>query len=84
MIAKQNSALMQATETLYALNCDQTIRDMCRAREDAIRHENRINQLLAEKDAALAEKDAAIAEKDAALAEAMAKIAKLEADLRKK
>ena len=70
MIAKQNSALMQATETLYALNCDQTIRDMCRAREDAIRHENRINQLLAEK--------------DAALAEAMAKIAKLEADLRKK
>ena len=43
MIAKQNSALMQATETLYALNCDQTIRDMCRAREDAIRHENRIN-----------------------------------------
>ena len=98
MIAKQNSALMQATETLYALNCDQTIRDMCRAREDAIRHENRINQLIAEKDAAIAEKDAAladkdaelsdakaaIAEKDAALADAMAKIAKLEADLRKK
>lgn len=42
MIAKQNSTLQQASETLYTLNCDQTIRDMARAREDAIRHENRV------------------------------------------
>lgn len=33
MIAKQNSTLQQASETLYTLNCDQTIRDMARARE---------------------------------------------------
>ena len=94
MIAKQNAALKQATETLYALNCDQTIRDMCRAREDAIRHENRMKRELAEanaalaeakatiadKDAMLADKDAMLADKDAELAEAMAEIARLKAN----
>ena len=61
MIAKNNTVLTQASETLYALNCDQTIRDMCRAREDAIRHENYMKRMLAEQEAALAEKDAEIA-----------------------
>lgn len=59
--AKQDAALQQATETLYALNCDQTIRDMCRAREDAIRHENRMKRELAETKTALAEAMAEIA-----------------------
>ena len=77
MIAKQNAALKQATETLYALNCDQTIRDMCRAREDAIRHENRMKR-------ELAEANAAIADKDAKLADAKAEIARLKAELAKR
>ncbi len=88
MIAKQNAALKQATETLYALNCDQTIRDMCRAREDAIRHENRIKRELAEANAALADKDAKlsdakaeIADKDAKLADAKAEIADKDAEI---
>lgn len=68
MIAKQNSTLQQASETLYALNCDQTIRDMARAREDAIRHENRVNKLLAEKDACIAEQNTTITELNARLA----------------
>lgn len=68
MIAKQNSTLQQASETLYTLNCDQTIRDMARAREDAIRHENRVNKLLAEKDACIAEQNATITELNARLA----------------
>ena len=81
MIAKQNVALKQATETLYALNCDQTIRDMCRAREDAIRHENRMKRELAEANAAIAEKDAAIAEKDSAIADKDAKLADAKAEI---
>lgn len=68
MIAKNNTVLTQASESLYALNYDQTIRDMCRAREDAIRHENYMKRMLAEQAAALAEKDASIAEKDAEIA----------------
>ena len=68
MIAKQNAALKQATETLYALNCDQTIRDMCRAREDAIRHENRMKRELADAKAEIADKDAEIARLKAELA----------------
>ncbi len=91
MIAKQNADLKQATETLYALNCDQTIRDMCRAREDAIRHEKRMKRELAEakativdKDAKLTEANAALAEKDAAIADKDAEIARLKAELAKK
>ena len=76
MIAKQNAALKQATETLYALNCDQTIRDMCRAREDAIRHENRMKCELAEANAALADAKAEIADKDAEIARLKAELAK--------
>ena len=75
MIAKNNTVLTQASETLYTLNCDQTIRDMCRAREDAIRHENYMKRMLAEQEAALAEKDASIAEKDAEIAQKDASIA---------
>lgn len=78
MIAKQNSTLQQASETLYTLNCDQTIRDMARAREDAIRHENRVNKLLAEKDACIAEMKTSIAEKDASITELNTRLAKLE------
>ena len=81
MIAKQNAALKQATETLYALNCDQTIRDMCRAREDAIRHENRMKRELAEANAAIADKDAKLADKDAEIADKDAKLAEANAAL---
>ena len=81
MIAKQNAALKQATETLYALNCDQTIRDMCRAREDAIRHENRMKRELAEANAALAEAQAEITDKDAKLSDAKAEIADKDAEI---
>ena len=81
MIAKNNTVLTQASETLYALNCDQTIRDMCRAREDAIRHENYMKRMLAEQAAALAAKDASIAEKDASIAEKDASIAEKDASI---
>lgn len=73
MIAKQDSTLQQASETLYTLNCDQTIRDMARAREDAIRHENRINKLLAEKDATITELNARLAKLESLLANSLNK-----------
>ena len=88
MIAKNNTVLTQASETLYALNCDQTIRDMCRAREDAIRHENYMKRMLAEQAdtitkqaASIAEKNASIAEKDASIAEKNASIAEKDASI---
>ena len=68
MIAKNNTVLTQASETLYALNCDQTIRDMCRAREDAIRHENYMKRMLAEQADTITKQAASIAEKDAEIA----------------
>jgi predicted transposase/invertase (TIGR01784 family) len=52
MIAKNDKDLLEASETLYALNCEKTIRDQCRAREDYDRLQNtikkKINELTAE------------------------------------
>jgi predicted transposase/invertase (TIGR01784 family) len=39
MIASKDSELTEAAKTLYAMNSDKTIRDMCRAREDFENHE---------------------------------------------
>ena len=76
MITKNDKAMTEASKTLYEMNADQTIRDMCYFREHAIIEENYRNDLikrqqaeLAEKDSELAEKDSKIAEKDSELAE---------------
>ena len=68
MIAEKNPSLCEASETLYALNSNQTIRDQCLARIDYYRMMDAINQEIEEKDAALAAQEARLQEKDAALA----------------
>lgn len=47
MIAKENEAMQEASETLYHMHCDQTIRDMARAREDALRLERGMKKQIA-------------------------------------
>lgn len=47
MIAKENEAMQEASETLYSMHCEQTIRDMARAREDALRRENGMKKHIA-------------------------------------
>lgn len=51
MIAKNDKYLMKASETLYSLHCDQTIQDMCCAREDYIRLHNTIDRKIADLEA---------------------------------
>lgn len=46
MIAKQNTDLMEAAETLYTLNADYMIRKQCEARADYYRLHNSINKKL--------------------------------------
>jgi predicted transposase/invertase (TIGR01784 family) len=41
MIAKKNAAFQEASETLYELNSDETVRAQCRAREDYYRMQRR-------------------------------------------
>jgi hypothetical protein len=48
MIAQKDPALLDASETLYTLNSDETIRARCRAREDYERLHNTINRRLNE------------------------------------
>ena len=51
MIAKENEAMQEASETLYTMHCEETIRDMARAREDAIRLENTYKRMIADLEA---------------------------------
>ena len=48
MIAKQNESIMEASKTLYNMHCEETIRAMARARQDATRRENMYNKVIAD------------------------------------
>lgn len=74
MITKNNSVLSSASQSLYEMNANDTIREKCLAREDYLKTEQAaqefskqvkvLQQELTEKNAAIAKKDATIAEKD--------------------
>ena len=48
MIAQQNEYMQEATETLYELNADETIRQQCLARQDYYRTQNSYKKLIDE------------------------------------
>lgn len=48
MIAQKNKYLQEASETLYALNADEMVRQQCQARADYYRLQNSINQKMDE------------------------------------
>ena len=84
MLAKNNKYIKEASETIYQLTQDEQIREQCEAREDYYRRMQGMDDMLAEKDAALAEKLAALAEKDNALAEKSAALVEKDTALAEK
>ena len=72
MIAQNNEILTSATKSLFEYNADDLIRQQCRAREEAERHERTLlkkisdqEKLLEKKDELLNAKDELLEEKDA-------------------
>jgi predicted transposase/invertase (TIGR01784 family) len=69
MIAGKDTNLTEAAKTLYTMNCDKTIRDMCRAREDFEKHERsvkrKMEELIADKKQLTADNKHLTAEVDA-------------------
>ena len=74
MITKNDKAMTEASKTLYEMNADQTIRDMCYFREHAIIEENYRNDLIKRQQAELVEKDSELAEKERIIAHLMAQL----------
>lgn len=68
MITKNNKSMEEASQVLYNMNSDQTIRDMCYFRERAEIEEKYRNDLIKKQEAELAEKDRIIAELQVQLA----------------
>lgn len=56
MIASNDKTLSSAAKSLYYRNADDLVRERCQAREDAIRHEERMQRQL--EDARIAKEDA--------------------------
>ena len=76
MLAKNNKYIKEASETIYQLTQDEQIREQCEAREDYYRRMQGMDDMLAEKDAALAEKDDTINEQAALIADLKAQLAR--------
>ena len=78
MIAKENEAMQEASETLYNMHCEQTIRDMARAREDQRRWENGMKRHIADLEADIEKLSSDNEDLSSELAKKDAKIAELE------
>ena len=84
MLAEKSEYLQEAAQSVYMANAEEIVRQKCRAREEAERHERTMNRdmnKLKEENAALKEQYAALNEQHAALT---TRIAELEAQLAQK
>jgi len=65
MIAQNNEILTSATKSLFEYNADELIRQQCRAREEAERHERTLLKTIAEQAETILEHEKLLEEKDA-------------------
>ncbi len=69
MVAAKNQMIDDAATTIYQLTADERIRQQCEAREDYLRRQRGIQEMLEEQRQQLAEKDQQLTEKDQQLTE---------------
>ena len=79
MIAKNNETLQEASETLYSMHCEETIRGMARARQDYNRLHNYLDHKIATLEADNEKLSSDVEKLSSALADKDAEIAKLQA-----
>ena len=69
MVAAKNQMIDDAATTIYQLTADERIRQQCEAREDYLRRQRGIQQMLEEQRQQLAEKDQKLTEQEQQLTE---------------
>ena len=74
MVAAKNQMIDDAATTIYQLTADERIRQQCEAREDYLRRQRGIQQMLEEQRQQLAEKDQKIAEQKKIIEELQKKL----------
>lgn len=79
MIAKNSETLQEASETLYNMHCEETIRGMARARQDYNRLHNYLDHKIATLEADNEKLTSDVEKLSSELSEKDTKIAKLEA-----
>ena len=90
MIAKNNETLQEASETLYSMHCEETIRGMARARQDYHRLHNYLDHKIATLEADneqltsdVAKLSSALSDRDAEIAAQADEIASLKVQIQK-
>ena len=84
MLAEKNEYLQEAAQSVYMANAEEIVRQKCRAREDAERHERTMKRdmnRLKKENATVKKENAAMKQENAAMA---TRIAELEAQLAQK
>ena len=84
MLAEKNEYLQEAAQAVYMANAEEIVRQKCRAREDAERHERTMKRdmnRLKNDNATVKKENAAMKQENAAMA---TRIAELEAQLAQK
>ena len=84
MISQENEFMQEATETLYELNADETIRQQCLARRDYYRTQNSYKKLIDEQAEKIDEQAEKIDEQAKEIEEQKQIILKLQEELKKK
>ncbi len=84
MYAENNAAMQSVVEEVYKYNSEETVRDMCRAREEAIAYQNYVNNKIKHLETEIEAKDAALDAKDIEISEKDAEIARLRQALAEK
>ena len=82
MISADNKNMQEAGETLFALNANDRIRDLCEAREDYRRTWDSVKLDMEEKDTVIREKDTVIREKNSRITLLETQVAELQRQLR--
>ena len=81
MLAKHDTSLSAAAETIYELSEDERIQQECEAREDFILRQQGLTDMITEQEQTIAEQEQTIAERDQTITDLKQEIAKLKEQL---
>ncbi len=81
MVAAKNRMIDDAATTIYQLTADERIRQQCEAREDYLRRQRGIQQMLEEQRQQLAEQEQQLTEKDRQLTEQKQQLTAMKSEL---
>ena len=83
MLASENNDIAEASDTMFRLSAEESIRKRCLDREEYYREIRTYKKIIREQEVCIAEKDSCIAKQDSTIQKLLARIEELETEGRK-